>query len=196
MSTPETSSPARTSLLDRYTAADERLRAVAAAVPDWDAASPCQDWAARDVVAHLLETQTQFLGAHVDLGDDGGIADGEGAPLSDPAAAWAAHADRVRAALADPALAATEFAGFFGPTTVGATLETFYVFDMLVHRWDLGRAAGAEVTWDSAEMDFIERATSEMGEAIRMEGICGPAIEVPADADRQTRLLGFLGRAV
>lgn len=179
---------------DLYSAADDRLREVLGAVTDWDAATPCKGWVARDVVAHLVETERQFLGEHADLGDDTGVADGEGAPLADPAAAWSAHADRVRAALADPTVASKEYAGFFGPTTLGATFRTFYVFDVLVHRWDLAQAAGVASSWDGGELDLLDAATTEMGEAIRMEGICGPAVQVPADADRQTRMLGYLGR--
>lgn len=179
---------------DLYSAADDRLREVLDAVTDWDAATPCKGWVARDVVAHLVETERQFLGEHADLGDDAGVADGEGAPLADPADAWSTHADRVRAALADSALAATEYAGFFGPSTLGYTFRTFYVFDVLVHRWDLAQAAGVTTAWDDGELDLLDAATAEMGEAIRMEGVCGPAVEVPADADRQTRMLGYLGR--
>ncbi|GMA33159.1 TIGR03086 family metal-binding protein [Litorihabitans aurantiacus] len=189
----------------QYATADDRLRQVLRHIADWDAPTPCEGWAARDVVAHLIETERAFLGEQVDLGDDGGVAGGEGAPLADPAAAWAEHADRVRAALADPALAAREYAGFFGPSTVGETFRTFYVFDVVVHRWDLARAAGgaggaggagvAGAVWDEAELDLLDASTAAMGEAIRMEGICGPALAVPAGAGRQERMLAYLGRA-
>ena len=33
-------------------------------------------------------------------------------------------------------------------------------------------------------------------QAMRRAGMFGPAIEAPADADEQTRMLGFAGRAV
>ncbi len=180
---------------DLYAAADDRLREVLGATTHWDAVTPCKGWVARDVVAHLIDTERQFLGEHVDLDDDGGLANAEGATLADPAAAWAAHADRVRAALADPALAAREYAGFFGPSTLGETFRTFYVFDVVVHRWDLAQASGVGTVWDEGELDLLDAATAEMGEAIRMEGICGPPVEVPADADRQARILGYLGRS-
>ena len=169
-----------------YATADQRLRAVLAQVGDWDAASPCEGWAARDVVDHLVTTQRQLLAPHVDLGD--------APPPTDPAAAWAAHADRVREALAEPSVAGTVYDGFFGPTTLGETLLTFYVFDMLVHRWDVARAAGVEATFTEVELDLIDRSSAAMGESLRMEGICGPAVEVPDDADRATRMLGHLGR--
>jgi hypothetical protein len=34
----------------------------------------------------------------------------------------------------------------------------------------------------------------QMEEAIRSSGQFGPRVEVPPDADTQTRLLGFIGR--
>jgi len=40
-------------------------------------------------------------------------------------------------------------------------------------------------TWESVEL---------FGDAIRSAGTCGPAVEVPPDADEQTRLIGYLGR--
>lgn len=100
----------------------------------------------------------------------------------------------MRTALAYPALAARAYAGFFGPTTIGATFETFYVFDLLVYRWDVAQAAGAEARWDEDELDLLDAATAEMAEAIRMDGICGPAVAAPEGAERRTRMLGYLGR--
>ncbi|MBA3574482.1 MAG: TIGR03086 family protein, partial [Pseudonocardiales bacterium] len=45
----------------------------------------------------------------------------------------------------------------------------------------------AELTrlWDSVEL---------FGDAIRSEGICGPAVDPPSGTDEQTRLLAHLGR--
>jgi uncharacterized protein (TIGR03086 family) len=173
-----------------YEAASRSLTDVLDEVPpaSWTAPSPCADWSARDVVRHLVETQRDFLTGHgVDLG-----------PLpevdADPAAAWRDHAKLVVEAMADDGLAAREFDGFFGPTTVGATFARFYVWDMYVHRWDVARAAGAEVSLGDDELDRIEQGADGFGEALYMEGICRPAVDVPDDADRQTRILARLGR--
>jgi hypothetical protein len=40
----------------------------------------------------------------------------------------------------------------------------------------------------------VQRRAEELGDTLRSEGVCGPALEPPADADEQTRLLAFLGR--
>lgn len=82
----------------------------------WSNPSPCEGWTARDVVSHVIETQRELFAGHdVDLGDQPDIA-------TEPAAAWS-----------DAAIA---YDGYFGPTTLGATLEQFYIWDMYVHRWD------------------------------------------------------------
>ena len=123
----------------QYEASQRPLTAVIDAVPaqSWTSPSPCDGWSAHDVLRHLIETQREFLTGHdIDLG---------GAPDidTDPVAAWRDHVMRVMAAISDDAVPATAFDGHFGPTTVGDTLEQFYVWDMLVHRWDIARSVGA-----------------------------------------------------
>ena len=63
---------------------------------------------------------------------------------TDPVAAWHDHVKLVMAAISDCRPPATAYDGHFGPTTVGDTIEQFYVWDMLVHRWDIARSVGAQ----------------------------------------------------
>lgn len=175
----------------RYADADRPLTELLDAVPasGWARPSPCAGWMARDVVGHLIGTQREFLAGHG--GDLGAAPDVEG----DPAGAWRVHAARVARVLADDGVPARQFEGFFGPTTVGAALEQFYVWDMLVHRWDVARAVGADARLTDAELDRIEAGADSFGPALYMDGICRPAVDVPARADRRTRVLARLGRA-
>ncbi len=153
----------------------------------WGAPSPCDDWTAADVVQHVIDTQRGFLAER-------------GAPLPDPpdgtpAERWAAHDAAVREVLADEAFATTPYDGYFGPTTLADTLRDFYGWDLVVHRWDLGRAVGQEVTWSDAECAFVEGALAGFGDQLYAEGICKPAVDPPAGADEQTRVLALLGRS-
>ncbi|CAA9226670.1 MAG: hypothetical protein AVDCRST_MAG57-870 [uncultured Blastococcus sp.] len=176
----------------RYAAADGPLTALLDAVPPsaWTNPSPCEGWSAADVVGHLIATQRDFLATHgVDVGPEPDV-------QADPAAAWRAHAGRVAEVVSDDAVAARPFDGFFGPTTVGAALEQFYVWDMVVHRWDVARAVGAESAFTDEELDRLEADADSFGPALYMDGICAPAVEVPADADREVRALARLGRPV
>ncbi|MHA7154220.1 maleylpyruvate isomerase family mycothiol-dependent enzyme [Arthrobacter sp. TMN-50] len=154
----------------------------------WANPSPCTEWTAREVVAHMVDTQRNLLTAHGH--------DLESAPdLTDPATGFRDHAERVLSLMSSNEAADASYDGFFGPTTVGATLEQFYVWDMLVHRWDIARATGGIEVFTPDEIDRIEAGDDSFGSALHMDGICGPAVPVAADADRQTRLLGRLGRA-
>jgi len=174
----------------QYEQACAPLTAVLDAVPahHWSEPSPCQGWSARDVLRHMIDTQREFLtGQRIDLGEPPDIE-------ADPAAAWRAHARRVVEAIADDAVPAIAYDGHFGPTTVGATLERFYMWDMLVHRWDIAYAVGADTGFTDAELDQIDRGAAGFGQSLHMDGVCKPALEPPADADRTVRLLARLGR--
>lgn len=167
------------------------LTAVIDAVPAgrWADPSPCEGWTARDVVRHLVETQRDLLLPHgVELGAAPAIDD-------DPAAAWREHAQRVAEAIADDAVPATTYDGFFGPTTLGATLEQYYVFDLLVHRWDIARAAGLDAGLSDDELDRIAAGADSFGDALYLDGVCKPGVEAGPDASREARVLATLGRS-
>jgi uncharacterized protein (TIGR03086 family) len=160
----------------------------AATADSWTNPSPCEGWTALDVLEHLVSTQRDFLtGRGIDLGAQPPVG-------VDPAAAWRGHAERVREVLADDAVVTAAYDSHFGPSTVGATFTRFYVWDMVVHRWDLARAVGAQARLTDAELDLVEAGADAFGEALHLDGVCRPAVEAPADADRQTRVLARLGR--
>ncbi|CBH46481.1 TIGR03086 family protein [Rhodococcus hoagii] len=155
----------------------------------WDAASPCEGWTARDVLTHVVETQSHMVGV-VGLS----IPDGP-SPAHDPAAAWRHTRDAVQAILDDPAKASLEYDGHFGRTDLAATMRTFYCFDLVVHGWDIARAAGLDETIPDVDLDLLDAVVAQLGDSLRMDGVCGPALDVPVDADRQTRILATLGRS-
>ena len=173
-----------------YESANRPLTAVLDAVPDdsWTSPSPCEGWTARDVVRHLIDTQREFLTRHgIDLGGPPDVD-------NDPAAAWGDHSKRVAEAISDDTAAGRPFDGHFGPTTVGATLEQFYVWDMIVHRWDVARAVGTDTVLSDTELDRLEAGADSFGEALYMDGVCAPAVETPEGAGRAVRMLARLGR--
>ncbi|ASR00930.1 maleylpyruvate isomerase family mycothiol-dependent enzyme [Gordonia rubripertincta] len=175
-------------LLDRYNSYADGFGDVLATVPAeaWSSPSPCDGWTARDVVAHVVDTQRDFFAGHgVDLGP---------APsLDDPASGWRTHREAVAARLADPSVADHAFDGHFGPTTIGETLLRFYGFDMIAHRWDIATAAGLDHRFTDDQLAEMEAAADGFGDALYSEGVC-ERVDVPAGADRQTALLARLGR--
>jgi uncharacterized protein (TIGR03086 family) len=161
-----------------------------AAVPDnaWANPSPCEGWAARDVVNHVIATQGMFLGfVDRELGEIPSADD-------DPVAAWRAASAVVQAELDDPERAAVEFQGLTGTSTFEAAVNRFLCFDLVVHAWDLSRAAGLDDRMEAADVARVQQQAEEFGDAMRAPQAFGPEVEPPAGADDQQKLLAFLGR--
>lgn len=164
----------------------DRVRGTAS----WDAASPVDGWSARDVVRHLTEWFPAFLasGAGVELPRGPSVDD-------DPVAAWQVHCDGVQAVLDDPETADRKLTNpHIGTLPLAPAIDRFYTADVFMHTWDLARATGQD---DRLDSDFCAQLLSgmeQMEEVLRSSGQYGPRVEVPAGADVQTRMLGFIGR--
>jgi uncharacterized protein (TIGR03086 family) len=177
----------------RHAEADDRLRAVIDAAPEdaWDSPSPCEGWSARDVLGHLIDTERSFLSERAGMDPDPEV---DTELQTDPPAAWRRHVEAIRPLIVDEDRMAQPFDGHFGPTTVGDTFLQFYVFDMLVHRWDLATALGLPAGFSDDELDLIEASAAGWGDALYMDGVCRSGVEPGPDADRQARVLAMLGR--
>lgn len=178
-------------IADRYQRLATAFAATVAAVPAdaWGNQSPCPDWTTLDVARHVVDTQNLFFGL---VGKP---------PVSapsvddDPAAAWATTSGAMLADLRDPVASTIRFDGFFGPTTFEEAVDRFLCVDLVVHRWDLATAAGLDASIPDIDIAFVEDGVAHLGDAMRSRGAFGEAIEPPAGADDQTRLLAFLGRS-
>jgi uncharacterized protein (TIGR03086 family) len=165
----------------------ERVRAVPEGA--WDNPSPCEGWTARHVVGHLSEWIPAFFGAHgVEFPLVPSVAD-------NPVGAWETVRVTIAGALADPALATKQVATPFSTQSLAETVDMIVTGDVFTHTWDLARATGQSETLDP---DQLQRMIASLGampeEVLRADGMFGPRIDVPADADDQTRFLGYLGR--
>jgi uncharacterized protein (TIGR03086 family) len=158
-------------------------------VSDWDAPAPVPGWVVRDVVDHLVTWLPGFLaGGGVPLPEEPGT-DG------DPVAAWTSHAAAVQALLDTPEQATAAFEHpHVGSMRAGEAVDRFYTSDVFMHTWDLARASGQHVALEPAFCAALLEGMAPMEAAIRASGQYGPAVAVPADADPQSRLLGFIGR--
>lgn len=179
---------------DRYRRRAQGFADVVAALPDdrWGSPSPCPEWDARAVVAHVVDTQYMFAG-FIGLEPERGPS-----VEDDPVAAWDVARGHTQAALEDPDLAAKEFDGMGGRSTFAGAVDRFLSFDLVAHRWDLAKAAGLDASLPARDVSEVaaaaEALAGAMGDAMRSAGAFGPALDPPADADAQTRLLAFLGR--
>jgi uncharacterized protein (TIGR03086 family) len=178
-------------IADRYRRNAALFTSRVEAVPagQWDAQSPCDEWVARDVVGHVVNSSGMFLGFVGQELPAGPSAD------DDPLGAWTNARDAIQAGLDDPAVAQAEFEGFTGTSTFEQGVNRFLCPDLVVHTWDLARATGLDETLPADEVAATMEGLSGFDEKMmRQPGVFGPAVETPAGADEQTKLLAFLGR--
>ncbi|RNL62067.1 TIGR03086 family protein [Nocardioides marmoriginsengisoli] len=156
----------------------------------WDNQSPVREWKARDVVGHLVEWFPGFLesGAGITLPAGPSAAD-------DPVGAWRHHAAAVQAVLDDPTTAGKVLTNpHLGEVPLDQAIANFYTSDVFLHTWDLARATGQPVALDEDRCAAMLAGMEPMDEVLRQSGQYGPRIDVPAGADAQSRLMGFIGR--
>jgi uncharacterized protein (TIGR03086 family) len=178
-------------IADRYACISaqftERVRSVPADA--WNNPSPCEGWTARDIVGHLTEWIPAFFGSQgVEFPE---VPSAE----TDPAGAWETVQRTIAKALADPTMAAKEVATPFSTQSFAETVDMIVTGDVFTHTWDLARATGQDETLDPGQLQRMIAAMGSMPEEVlRAGGMFGPRIDVPADADDQTRFLAYVGR--
>ncbi|MBB4907576.1 TIGR03086 family metal-binding protein [Actinophytocola algeriensis] len=181
--------------MELYTQAQDEFDKVLAAVPaaGWSRPSMCRDWTVRDVAGHAIWGQLQ-LHAWATGGPDPARDGAPGMPApavmtgDDPLATWRA----ARTVPAPTQLSRTVAITGMGEVPVAALLSLL-VTDLTAHTWDIGRALGLPVDLPRGLV------TASFGWArehvVRRPGFFGPELTPAADADAQTRMLAFLGRA-
>lgn len=174
----------------RYARLRKSFAAKVAAVPEerWSNQSPCEEWTALDVVRHVIETQDMFeklVGRKIEPGP---------AVEEDPHAAFLSATDQVQAHLDDPETAEVVFDGYRGPMTFEESVDGFLSMDLVVHGWDLARAAGLDEHIDPVDVAWVWSRADALQDTMRGPRMFGPAIEAEPDADDQDKLLAFLGR--
>lgn len=177
-------------IADRITRLSDRFEQLVANTPSdaWSNPSPCDGWTARDAVRHVIDVHGMVLRPLDRRLPPAPTVD------DDPVAAFRSARAEVAAVLSDPALATTEYDGYFGRSVVQETIDQFLGFDLVVHGWDLARTTGQDETIPPDEVARIAARAAELGDALRSPGVCKPAVEIGADASEQDKLLALLGR--
>ena len=178
---------------DEYREIADRFTALVDGVADeatWARRAPVTGWTARDVVRHLVDWFPGFLagGAGVTLPAGPDVDD-------DPVTAWRTMSDGVQSVLDDPAAARkTLLNPHIGEVPLPEAISRFFTSDVFMHTWDLARATGQDDTLDQQRCAVLLAGMQPLDELLRSSGQYGPKVEVPDDADVQTRLLAFIGR--
>ncbi|MEY2590051.1 MAG: hypothetical protein QOJ67_2035 [Acidimicrobiaceae bacterium] len=179
-------------IAERYGRVAGRFTKRANEVPEaaWELPAPCDGWVARDVVRHMVEWMPAFLSSA------GGPPLPDGPSVDeDPAGAWGTLNGGIQALLDDPVASATEISHpQAGTHRLEDAIGMFFLGDVLMHTWDLARAAGLDETLDAEVVHDMLVGMEPLDEMLRASGQYGPKVDVPGDADEQTKLIAFTGR--
>jgi len=160
----------------------------------WQAATPDEHWAVRDLVNHVVgeDLWAPPLLAGSTIAEVGDRFDGD-VLGADPKAAWAAaSAGVVRAVGEDGAMDRIVHLSFGDFPGREYTMQMFA--DHLIHAWDLARAIGADERLDSALVASCATWFDSAEDAYRSAGAIAARPPVPGHADAQTVLLARFGR--
>jgi uncharacterized protein (TIGR03086 family) len=160
----------------------------------WQAATPDEDWAVRDLVNHLAgeDLWAPLLLAGSTIAEIGDRFEGD-VLGAEPRAAWAAaSAQAVRAVEDDGAMDRIVHLSFGDFPGSQYTLQLFA--DHLIHAWDLARAIGADERLDAGLVASCANWFEAVEDAYRGAGAIAARPPVPGQADAQTLLLARFGR--
>lgn len=179
-------------IAERYRRVAGRFTQRVNEVPEeaWERPAPCDGWVARDVVRHMVEWIPAFMSS----------AGGPMLPVGpsvddDPAGAWATLNAGIQALLDDPAASATQISHpQAGTHRLDDAIGMFFLGDVVVHTWDLARAAGLDEALDADIVHDMLIGMEPLDDMLRASGQYGPKVKVSPDANEQTRLIAFTGR--
>ena len=164
-------------------------RRAEAVPPDaWDNPAPCEGWAARDIVRHMVEWMPWMVLTPLGIEPDFPSVD------EDPLGAWLALDRAVQGVLDDPDVATREIEMRMGRFSVERCVDQFCTGDVFLHTWDLARATGGDERLDPARVHDMFVGMEPLDEVLRQSGQFGPRVVVADDADEQTKLIAFIGR--
>ncbi|MEY2476921.1 MAG: hypothetical protein QOG87_2236 [Actinomycetota bacterium] len=159
-----------------------------------DAPTPCDGWSVRELLNHVVSGNfwvgELVAGRTIDEVGDKYDGDVIGA---DPAAAYRDSALVAGPAFQEPGAMERPVAVSYGPVP-GSVYAGHRLIDVLIHGWDLAVGTGQDATLDPALVEACWAVVEPQLDELGGSGAFGTAVEVPADANLQTRLLAALGR--
>jgi uncharacterized protein (TIGR03086 family) len=160
----------------------------------WGMASPCEDWTVRELVNHIVSGN--FWAAELARGrtieEVGDRLDGD--VLGDsPLDAYDESSGAASAAFHMPGAMEAQCAVSYGPVS-GEVYAGHRFIDVLIHGWDVAKGTGQDTRLAAELVEACWAVVEPQKEMLVGSGMLGSDHEAPAGADRQTALLGLLGR--
>jgi uncharacterized protein (TIGR03086 family) len=177
---------------DRYRTVAGRFTQRLTEVSDdaWNRPAPCEGWVTRDVVRHLVGWIPSLLSTGADLT----MPTGPSVDV-DPVGAWRTLSDAIQAVLDDPTTAKRTFKHpQAGSHPLDTAIGMFILGDVLIHTWDVARAAGLDESLDETEVEGMYHGMLPLDQMLRSSGHYGPRVNVADTADTRTKLIAFTGR--
>lgn len=166
------------------------------AVPpeSWDDPTGLPGWSVRRLVEHVVDEQrwvAPLLGGELLSSIEASLATD---PLGeDPVRSWEAAADQALAAFAAPDALGGKVVLSYGETSA-ADYCAEMTADLVVHAWDLAHAINGVERLDDRLVAWTLAYAEEHLDGSGTAGLFDAAVEVPGNADAQTRLLARYGR--
>lgn len=178
-------------LVERFQRAQALFGDRVDAIPagSWEAPTALPGWSVAHLVGHLVDEQrwvAPLLAGQTpdELGDRF---------ASDPLGAWEAASDEALTAFAAPdALQRTVTLSHGQTPAADYCMEM--TADLVVHAWDLAHAIGGAERLDDTMVAWTLSYAEEHLDGSGMPGVFDAAVDVPDDAEPQTRLLARYGR--
>lgn len=177
------------------TALDATGALVAAVRTDqWSAPTPCADWSVRELLNHLVGGNAAFAAILTGRTPPDRAADHLG---DDPAAAYRAAGEALRAAFDEPGVLERVVSVPIGPVPGRVALH-LRITEILVHGWDVATATGQPTTGLPADLAEHELVFSrgKLGDLPPGRRPFAPSQAVTDHAPAIDRLAALLGRPV
>ena len=160
----------------------------------WGEVSVCEDWTVRELVNHIVTGNywAEELASGKTIEEVGDRLDGD-VLGDDPVSVYDDSATRAAAAFRAPGAMDAPCAVSYGPVP-GSVYCGHRFIDVLVHGWDVAKSTGQDTTLPPDLVDACWAVVEPQLEMLVGSGAFGTTVEVPDDADAETKLLAVLGR--
>jgi uncharacterized protein (TIGR03086 family) len=154
-------------------------------------ATPCSEFDVAGLLRHVLGGMTMLktaaTGGKAEVPSDDPLAAGE------PAEVYEASRAELLGVLKDPAVFDKTWSMPFGEMP-GKMMAGIAFMEHLTHAWDIRKATGQPTDLPEDLVKECLELVKPMDAMLRMPGVCGPAVEVGADASLTDQLVGYMGR--